>query len=253
MNMRQLLTAPNPYKVLVIDDEGATLTMFRLFLSAYGYSVLAAQDGEAGLALVQKHEPEIVFTDIKMPNMDGLQVLKEIKHMSPRTEVIVITGHGDMDLVVQALNLDATDFINKPIKRTALDAALHRACQRLQDPVPATGTLSFSQEDNLGRIQIAGTLRREHREQLVDICRQARQLAGKPILFEFMTNAAVDGQGISKLITCLSAIRKNGQKVVVFGLSENFKVIFKMVGVARLAALYDNETDALTALGLIGD
>lgn len=247
------MTAPDPYNVLVIDDEGATLTMFRLFLSAYGYRVLVAQDGESGLSLVQEHEPDIVFTDIKMPNMDGLQVLKEIKRVSPRTEVIVITGHGDMDLVVQALNLDATDFINKPIKRTALDAALHRACQRLQDPAPATGTLSFSLERDLGRIRIEGTLRRENREQLVDSCRQARQHSGKPVLFEFMTNAAVDGQGISELITCLSAIRKNGQQVAVLGLSENFKVIFKMVGVARLAALYDNEAEALTALGIIGD
>ena len=63
-----------------------------------------------------------------------------------------------------------------------------------------------------------------------------------------MTNAAVDGPGIAELITCLSAIRKNGQRVAVLGLSENFKVMFEMVGVARLAALYDNEAEALSAL-----
>ena len=236
------------YKVLVIDDEAATLTMFRLFLSAYGYQVLVAEDGESGLALVQEHHPDIVFTDLKMPKMDGFQVLKEIKRMAPRTEVIVITGHGDMDLIIQALNLDATDFINKPIKRTALDAALRRACERLQRPLPQTGTLSFNVEQGVGRIQIEGTLRRENRAQLLQCCQQAREDMDTAVLFQFMDNAAVDGPGISELINCLSTIRKNGQRVAVLGLSENFKVIFEMVGVARFATLYDSEAEALSAL-----
>ena len=92
-----------------------------------------------------------------MPKMDGFQVLKEIKRMAPETEVIVITGHGDMDLIVQALNLDATDFINKPIKRTALDAALRRATERLQRPLPETGTIAFVLDKGVGRIRIEGT------------------------------------------------------------------------------------------------
>ena len=119
--------------VLVIDDETATLTMFRLFLNAYGYAVLNAENGATGLRLVQEHHPGIVFTDLKMPGMDGFEVLKQIKKTAPETDVIVITGHGDMDHVVRALNLDATDFINKPIGRGALDAALKRAESRLRN------------------------------------------------------------------------------------------------------------------------
>lgn len=249
IDVRNALTQQNDYKVLVIDDEAATLTMFRLFLSAYGYKVLVAQDGESGLALVRKHQPEIVFTDLKMPIMDGFQVLKEIKRTAPRTEVIVITGHGDMDLVVQALNLDATDFINKPIKRTALDAALRRACERLRSPLPETGALTFEMDHGIGWIRIEGTLRRENRDQLIACCQQACENEDNAVLFQFMDNAAVDGPGISELINCLSIIRKNGQQVAVLGLSENFKVIFEMVGVARFAALYDNEAKALEALG----
>jgi YesN/AraC family two-component response regulator len=107
--------------------------MFRLFLNAYGYSVLTAENGETGLRLVREHHPGIVFTDLKMPGMDGFDVLKQIKKTAPETEVVVITGHGDMDHVVRALNLDATDFINKPIGRSALDAALKRAEARLED------------------------------------------------------------------------------------------------------------------------
>lgn len=92
-------------KVLVIDDEKATLNMFRLFLGAYGYRVFLAENGKAGLDILKREKPQIVFTDIKMPGMDGFEVLKRIKQREPMTEVIVMTGHGDMDLAVEALNL----------------------------------------------------------------------------------------------------------------------------------------------------
>jgi DNA-binding response OmpR family regulator len=241
----------SPYKILVIDDETATLTMFRLFLTAYGFQVWVAEDGESGLALARRHSPDIVFTDLKMPNMDGFEVLKEIKRMALDTEVIVITGHGDMDLIVQALNLDATDFINKPISRTALDAALRRATERLRQPVPETGRVDFVVDrQGVGRFQIHGTLRRENRELLLRSCQQARERNPAAVLFQFMNNAAVDGPGIAELINCLSAIRKNNQRIAMMGLSENFKVIFETVGVARFATLCDSEEEALAALGV---
>jgi CheY-like chemotaxis protein/anti-anti-sigma regulatory factor len=238
------------YKILVIDDESATLTMFRLFLSAYGFQVWVAEDGQTGLGLARRHRPDIVFTDLKMPNMDGFEVLKEIKCMAPETEVIVITGHGDMDLIVQALNLDATDFINKPISRKALDAALQRATKRLQQPVPEIGRIDFVLDrQGVGRLRIHGTLRRENREPLMQCCQQARERNLAAVLIQFMDNAAVDGPGIAELIHCLSAIRKNNQRIAVTGLSENFKVIFKTVGVSRFATLCDTEEEALAAVG----
>ncbi len=118
-------------KILVIDDEKPTLAMFRLFLAAYGYEVLTAENGSQGLELFERERPPIVLTDIKMPGMDGLGLLKKIKSIAPATEVIVMTGHGDADLAVQALDLDATDFIHKPIQRAALDAALGKARERI--------------------------------------------------------------------------------------------------------------------------
>lgn len=236
------------YKVLVIDDEPATLIMFRLFLMAYGYEVLIAEDGKSGLKLARQQHPDIIFTDLKMPGMDGFEVLKKVKHQAPRTEIIMITGHGDMDLVIRALNLDATDFINKPIKRTALEAALQRACRRLRRPLPETGSLFFSLDQGVGRIRIEGTLRRKNRDQLLKCGQQACEQPDSAVLFQFMNNAAVDGPGMVELINCLSMIRKNNQRVAVLGLSENFRVIFKMVGISRFATLYDREEDALAAL-----
>ena len=114
-------------KILVIDDEKATLSMFRLFLDAYGYTVFTAENGTEGLAIFRKEKPAIVLTDIKMPGIDGLAVLQQIKEIDPNTAVIVITGHGDTALSEQAVALDAVDFINKPIKKEALDAALEKA------------------------------------------------------------------------------------------------------------------------------
>lgn len=121
-------------KILVIDDEEPTLSMFRLFLGAYGYQVFTAANGSEGIELYKKERPSIVLTDIKMPGMDGLTVLKQIKNIDPKTEVIVITGHGDMELAKQALDLDAVGFINKPIKKEALDQALNKARERLNLP-----------------------------------------------------------------------------------------------------------------------
>ena len=118
-------------KILVIDDEKATLSMFRLFLDAYGYNVYTAENGTEGLEIFRKEKPAIVLTDIKMPGIDGLAVLQQIKEVAPQTAVIVITGHGDIDLAEQAAALDAVAFISKPIKKEALDTALEKARKKL--------------------------------------------------------------------------------------------------------------------------
>jgi YesN/AraC family two-component response regulator len=118
-------------KILVIDDEKPTLSMFRLFLEAWGYLVLTAENGTEGLEIFRKEKPAIVITDIKMPGIDGLAVLQRILDIDPRALVIVITGHGDTDLAQQALENNAVDFIHKPIKKEALDAALRKARERL--------------------------------------------------------------------------------------------------------------------------
>jgi len=111
-------------KILVIDDEKPTLSMFRLFLEAWGYLVLSAENGTEGLEIFRKEKPAIVITDIKMPGIDGLAVLRQIID-------IVITGHGDTDLAQQALESKAVDFIHKPINKEALAAALRKAREKL--------------------------------------------------------------------------------------------------------------------------
>jgi CheY-like chemotaxis protein len=118
-------------KLLLIDDEPGIRKMMSLDLSSDGYQVFTAADGSEGLEIFERQRPPLVLTDLKMPGMDGLEVLRRIKERSPETEVIVITGHGDMDMAIRSLRLDASDFITKPVSSEALEVALHRAAGRL--------------------------------------------------------------------------------------------------------------------------
>ena len=106
--------------------------MFNLFLEAFGYRVLTAENAAAGIELFKKEKPPIVFTDIKMPGMDGLDTLKILKSINPDAQVIVMTGHGDQDLMKQAMELEATAFLHKPIDRQALEEALDKAVGNLR-------------------------------------------------------------------------------------------------------------------------
>ncbi|MBW2581197.1 MAG: PAS domain S-box protein [Deltaproteobacteria bacterium] len=117
-------------KILVIDDEASTRDLLKVSLESDGYTVFVAENGPKGLEIFARELPSVVLTDIKMPGMDGIEVLRRVKEQSPDTEVIVITGHGEMDLAIKALQNEATDFIVKPISEKALAAALLRSRER---------------------------------------------------------------------------------------------------------------------------
>ena len=118
-------------KILLVDDEEGIRTVLGITLADYGYEVLKAAGGGEALRLFRDQKPGIVLTDIKMPGMDGIQVLRKIKEESPDTEVIMITGHGDMELAIESLKCNATDFITKPINDDALEIALKRANEKI--------------------------------------------------------------------------------------------------------------------------
>ncbi len=119
-----------PWTIVLIDDEEDIREVVRMTLEDAGYIVHTAADGRSGLALVHDRTPEIVITDIRMPVMDGLAVLEAVKKELPDTEVIIITAFADIDLAIQALQLDASDFVTKPLNYGALHLALKRAADR---------------------------------------------------------------------------------------------------------------------------
>ena len=102
-------------KILLVDDEPGIRKVLKITLESSGYDVCLASDGETGLTMFNKKRPGIVITDIKMPGINGIELLKRIKNLNPDTEVIMITGHGDMELAVKSLQFEAADFITKPI------------------------------------------------------------------------------------------------------------------------------------------
>jgi len=96
-----------------------------------GYHVLTAEDGPVAVEVFGDQKPEIVLLDVKMPGMDGLEVLKRIKSMEPGTEVIMVTGHGDMDMAIACMRHDASNFLTKPVSDELLSIALKRSLEKL--------------------------------------------------------------------------------------------------------------------------
>lgn len=119
-----------PWKIVLIDDEPGIRKVTGIALRDAGYDVASAADGPEGLALCAEVRPQIVITDVRMPGMDGIAVLERLKTDMPDIEVIVATAFGEMDLAIRALQLDASDFITKPINDEALHLALERAQER---------------------------------------------------------------------------------------------------------------------------
>ena len=119
------------YTILLVDDEAGIRNVLNITLSHAGFDVLLAPDGDKGFEMFQAERPDIVITDIKMPGIDGIELLRRIKQTSPATEVIMITGHGDMDLAVKSLQHEAADFITKPIDSEEIEIAVAKAVDRI--------------------------------------------------------------------------------------------------------------------------
>lgn len=237
-------------RVLVIDDEKATLTMFRLFLKAFGYQVDVAEDGHTGLSIFRHDQPKIVFTDLKMPGIDGFEVLKAIKSEAPETEVIVITGHGDMDLVLRALNLDATDFINKPVSRTGLQTALDRAEHRLQHPDFRLCRVSVSPmpTDGILVATIHGILDASAKDTFLGLAHDVSRQSNDGVVFSFAPHASFNGAGLDLFVRLLAELRGIGRPVAICGLCENFKTVMRMIGVPKTLPFVPTAAAAVTAM-----
>jgi signal transduction histidine kinase len=117
--------------ILLVDDEEGIRKVLSILLADMGYQVHTAATGAEALRTFEKLRPPIVLTDIKMPEMDGIALLRKLKQISPDTEVIMISGHGDMDLAIKSVKYEATDFVTKPINDEILEIALKRAHDRI--------------------------------------------------------------------------------------------------------------------------
>jgi signal transduction histidine kinase len=105
---------PQPL-ILAIDDEATIRESYRMYLEDRGYGVVVGKDGEEGIALFHAHQPDLVLVDLRMPRVDGFDVLRSVRSVSKETPVIVISGTGDANDVVRALQAGATHFLTKPL------------------------------------------------------------------------------------------------------------------------------------------
>lgn len=131
--VKKAAVEPRDWRILIVDDESDIREVMAITLEDAGYQVAMASDGRAALQRCEAQPPHIIVTDIRMPHMDGLVLLETVKLRYPDIEVIVMTAFGEMDLAVRALQLDASDFITKPVNADALTLALQRAQTRHAD------------------------------------------------------------------------------------------------------------------------
>ena len=121
-----------PISVLICDDEELLVKSCGQILSSEGYTVYTEGRGKNALDNVRRHRPDIVLTDLMLPDMDGLTLLKEIKKLAPETLVVMITGFATVDSSVEAIRAGAYDYIPKPFTATQLRILIGRAAQQVQ-------------------------------------------------------------------------------------------------------------------------
>jgi two-component system nitrogen regulation response regulator NtrX len=117
-------------RVLVIDDEEAIRKSLRMVLEYEGYEFLEAASGPEGLETLRRENPDALLLDIKMPGMDGMEVLQAARTRDAHTPILMISGHGDIPTAVDALRKGAYDFLEKPLETERVLAALRNAIER---------------------------------------------------------------------------------------------------------------------------
>ena len=115
--------------VLVIDDDEKICWAFEQFLTDEGHQSIIANNAEEGLRKIQSETPDIILLDVRLPGMNGLEALKQIKALQPEAIVIVMTAYDNVETTIQAMQLHAFDFIPKPIDLDQVKAIIERATQ----------------------------------------------------------------------------------------------------------------------------
>ena len=120
-------------RILAVDDEPVILDSFRKLLVLAGFSVDTVESGQEALTLLRKNDYQFVFTDLKMPGMDGLEVTKAVKHLRPDIDVAIITGYATIESAVSAMKYGAVDYVQKPFTEDELIDFANRLLIRRQD------------------------------------------------------------------------------------------------------------------------
>jgi len=203
--------------ILVVDDEERIRSSLRGILSDEGFRVLDTSNAPAAIEIIGREHPRLVLLDIWMPELDGIEVLREIKARHPQTEVIMISGHGNIQNAVAATQLGAADFIEKPFSVNGLLSSIGRVLAR-----------DFGRERFSGESQIAEA-RAAVREPAARVSNQARAQ------YTIARSIVVAGQGLHLGL-------KTG--VILHPAPANFGIVFTALSAdVEIAARLENVTD----------
>ncbi|MCX6233339.1 MAG: sigma-54 dependent transcriptional regulator [Bacteroidetes bacterium] len=144
-------------KVLVIDDEKQFTEELHEFLQNMGFAAFEANTGEEGLKILNAHEIDLLILDVRLPGMNGLDILQEVKIQHPGIEVIIVSAHGDMETVIKAMRLGAFDYLRKPFRHMDIQIAIERTQKylhmhrRLKQMEEKNSLISKSLEEKIDR------------------------------------------------------------------------------------------------------
>jgi len=127
-------------KILVVDDEAQIIRVLRHILNAHGYAVHAAEDGEAGLEAFREWQPDLVLTDLQMPNVDGLKLTQTIRKAS-NIPIVILSVRNEEKTIVEALDAGADDYVTKPFGTNELLARLRSALRRVPEKADESVTV----------------------------------------------------------------------------------------------------------------
>lgn len=142
-SLKRVAVAAPKARILAVDDEPVILDSFRKILVLAGFSVDTVESGQEALSLVRQRDYDFVFTDLKMPGMDGLDVTKAVKHLRPDIDCAIITGYATIETAVSGMQYGAVDYVQKPFTEDELVAFANRLLIRRQDRIARSTPLEI--------------------------------------------------------------------------------------------------------------
>jgi DNA-binding NtrC family response regulator len=171
--------------ILILDDEKVFRDEIREFLENESFTVNAADKPSEAFKILEKLHVDVLILDLRLPEMDGFAVLEKVKQLYPHIEVIMITGHGDMDAVIQAMRMGAVEFFPKPFRLLDMKAAIKRTrrfidlAHKLNEVNKSFELLSRDLMNNFG-YEIIGTSKSI--QQVIDLMRKVAQVSNTSVL-----------------------------------------------------------------------
>jgi len=143
--MTQVETAAMKYEVpphiLVMEDDLSVAKGLEMVLSEDGFDVNLAGTGELAMEAFRQKRFDLLVADLRLPDIDGMEIIRKVKQQTPETEVVVITGYGTTATVVEAMKLGVSDFLPKPFTEDQIKAAIDGALKSLEEPAEAPSTI----------------------------------------------------------------------------------------------------------------